>query len=144
MSFVIENVIATTESLRLVSTDGHEVRVELKGDCCSRSFFDNYSLIDARGLMGERLVDIEDVDRAVDRTAPESDPYKDGCDVIEYHALIIRTDKQSITVDWRNDSNGYYSGTAHIFFNGEPCRVYNWDTRITSIAETLAAQSKAT
>lgn len=140
MGFIIENVIATADSLRLVSTDGHEVRVELEGDCCSRSFFDNYSLIDARGLMGERLVDIEDVDR----TAPESDPYKDGCDVIEYHALIIRTDKQSITVDWRNDSNGYYSGTAHIFFDGEPCRVYDWDTRTMSIAKALAAQSEAT
>ena len=117
MRFIIENVIATPESLRLISTDGHEVRVELEGGCCSSSFFDNYSLIDARGLMGERLMSIEDTGRA----EPENDPYKEGCDVIEYHALVVRTDKQSVTIDWRNDSNGYYAGTAHLFLDGAPC-----------------------
>lgn len=135
MNFIIENVIATSDQLRLVSTDGHEVLVELEGDCCSRSFFDNYSLIDARGLMGERLVSIEDVGRG----EPENDPYKGGCDVIEYHALIIRTDRQSITIDWRNDSNGYYSGTARISFDGAKCGEWDFDAGASrpSIAEVL-------
>jgi len=133
VKFIIENVIATSDQLRIISTDGHEVRVELEGDCCSSSFFDDYSLIDARGLMGEQLKGIEDTGRA----EPENDPYKGGCDVIEYHALVVRTDKQSITIDWRNDSNGYYSGTARIFFDGEECR-NDRSTRFKPVSELLA------
>lgn len=125
MIFIIENVIATRAHLVLVSTDGDEVRVELEADCCSASYFDDYSLIDAHGLMGERLMSIRDGSRK----EPEVDPYKEGCDVIEHHALIIRTDKQSITIDWRNDSNGYYSGSARIFLNDERCSAYEWDPR---------------
>lgn len=134
MKFIIENVIAKNDQLRIISTDGHEVRIDLEGDCCSSSFFDDFSLIDARGLMGERLMSIEDTGR----DEPENDPYKEGCDVIEYHALVVRTDKQSITIDWRNDSNGYYSGVARIFFDGLTCRSYSWQDDEKDVAEMLA------
>lgn len=114
--FIIENVIATDHRLTLVATSGHQVEVELDGDCCSHSFFDDHSKLDARGLMGERLMSIEDSGR----TGPEVDPIAvvNDAESTEYHALIVKTDKQSITVDWRNESNGYYGGTALIRFDG--------------------------
>jgi hypothetical protein len=115
MNFIIENVIAKNGSLMLVATSGNIVRVELEGDCCSTSYFDDYSKIDALGLMGERLMSIEDVSR----DTPEPDPVPHLDEAQEYHALIIKTDKQSITVDWRNESNGYYGGMARLFLDDE-------------------------
>lgn len=127
MIFIIENVVIADSRLLLVATSGHQVEVELDGDCCSRSFFDDCSKMDARGLMGERLMSIEDVGR----DAPDPDPVPHQDDSQEYHALIIRTDKQSITVDWRNESNGYYGGSARIRLDGEELGAYGICPRLT-------------
>ena len=131
MIFIIENVLITDARLVLVATSGHQVEVELEGDCCSSSFFDDCSKLDARGLMGERLMSIEDIGR--DAPDPDQIPHQD--DSREYHALIIKTDKQSITVDWRNESNGYYGGHARIRFDGEEMDAHKLCPRLT---ETLA------
>ena len=113
--FVIENVLAGDTHIDFVSVDGRVLRIELEGDCCSSSFFDDNSKIDAEALLGERLMGIEEVGR----DAPEVDQLKSQSESTLYHAMLLRTDKQSITVDWRNESNGHYDGWANVFLDGE-------------------------
>ena len=115
--FIIENVIANDDVLEFVALDGRNVKVQLIGDCCSSSYFDDNSKVDAKGLFGERLMTLESTGR--DPGEPDPNDEEDYPRTL-YYALIIRTDKQSITVDWRNVSNGYYRGWTNIFVDGEP------------------------
>jgi hypothetical protein len=129
-AFIIENVITSDSTLKLVAADGREVRIELEGDCCSTSFFDDHSKLDVRDLLGQRLMDVSDAGR----DAPDPDPIPHRDDSQEYHALHIRTDRASITVDWRNESNGYYGGTARIWYEGDEVDRYS---RNRTLAERL-------
>lgn len=133
MSFVIENVIPGDRRIEFVSTQGHHVVVTLYGDCCSRSYFDPDSSIDARGLMGEELLDIESNEVRV-----EDDIEDDIEDTVQriHYALIIRTNKQSVSLMWRNDSNGYYSGWTKIRVNDSELRRWGGDS-LSSRLEVL-------
>lgn len=89
------------------------LRLQLFGECCSESYFEANSVEDLKALVGETIVKIEKVESAI--------PEKGGGDIdslTRYSALKITTNKQSITVDWRNESNGYYSGWCTLYLNG--------------------------
>lgn len=89
--------------------NGMKLTIELEGDCCSHSYFSDDSFREARGLIGERLVSIEETDNLNPKFEHEAGN-PDECDVIRWSGIKIRTDKQETVLDWRNDSNGYYSG----------------------------------
>jgi hypothetical protein len=117
--------------ITFVSPDGLRFHVELEGDCCSSSFFDDNSKLDAEGLLGEQLMSIEEVGRE----RPESDPLRHRTtEHIEYHALLIRTDKQSITVDWRNESNGYYDGWVNVWLDGQKLNIERGPVVVTEVS----------
>jgi len=40
--------------------------------------------------------------------------YREDVDEVQYYGLKITTDKGRCTLDYRNDSNGYYGGWANI------------------------------
>lgn len=105
---VIENVVADESRVRIVTADGPALVIELVGDCCSRSYFETNSLLDARSLLGERLIGVR-------RAASGLPNVSDENSATRYHAIVVRTDQQSITIDWRNESNGYYDGWADLF-----------------------------
>lgn len=109
--FIIENVFMSEsdESLTLISLEGEEITFKLYGDCCSSSYFDKDSKVDAASLMGDTLLRVEY--NSINSTSDE-----DGR-IIEY-ALILKTNRQSISLMWRNASNGYYSGSVTPFLNG--------------------------
>ena len=39
-------------------------------------------------------------------------PSKEGEDSVSGHCIVFTTDQGHETIDWRNDSNGYYDGSA--------------------------------
>lgn len=99
-------VAADGESVRLVGKD-RAIELMLTGDCCSRSYFPEASLTDLRELKGEKLAMLEEVESArPDGVQPDEECGED----VRWHALKITTNKSSRTIDWRNDSNGYYDG----------------------------------
>lgn len=118
--FRIENIILKNSSeVELVSESGDILKLELEGDCCSGSYFDDNSVLDVKSLLGETLMSVED-------SAWECPDKVDGecrCDgddeSTQHSALIVKTDRQSITMMWRNVSNGYYSGWLNMYLNGE-------------------------
>lgn len=112
-NFKIENVILdkNNQILTLVSVANDRLDFELEGDCCSSSFFDKDSVLDVKDLLGETLLSCELVE-----TGNEWDEYENK--TIHY-ALKLKTDKQLVTLMWRNESNGYYSGFVDVFINGQ-------------------------
>ena len=83
-----------------------DIKITLSGDCCSKSYFDADSLKDIAGLVGEYLVSVED--RFIREEQGGTQEYS------KISALVLTTDKQSVSVMWRNDSNGYYSGSVEV------------------------------
>lgn len=51
---------------------------------------------------------------------------EDNVESVEWHCLIVKTNKESYSTMWRNDSNGYYGGTANIFLNCNPIGNHNF------------------
>jgi len=86
--------------------DGFTCEVSLEGDCCSYSYFTDPKSFEE--LVGDVLLDIEDRQEKPPGNYPsESD---DGNTSILWSFLHIKTNKSHYVFDWRNDSNGYYSG----------------------------------
>lgn len=108
------------EMLTLIADDGRKVELRLSGDCCSGSYFEKRSLEDAKGLVGQDLLGVEPVESTVvpDEIRIESteeNDYNGG--TYRYHGVKLKTNQETIVVDWRNESNGYYDGT---------CTVVGW------------------
>lgn len=118
LNFIVENVEFSpgSGSALLHSSDHRTLRIELEGDCCSSSFFDNESKLDLRDILGHRIVKIED---GAFPPGVEPAPDYEGSDSTSNHCLLIATDKTSLSVLWRNESNGYYDGWADLFIDGE-------------------------
>lgn len=75
------------------------LRLELTGDCCSHSFYtDPKQFLE---LMGSTITHIEERENKTDETDDEVQRWK---------FLVFTTDRGHVTIDWRNDSNGYYDG----------------------------------
>lgn len=89
-----------TDMIRLTDDVGNTIELWLDGDCCSNSEFEERSFADLCLLIGETLLSIEEVESEAENDDPE----------VQWSALLVRTNWSSITVDWRNTSNGYYSG----------------------------------
>lgn len=86
--------------------DGSSLLLEVDGDCCSQSFFVQPELFDA--LVGQRIVSIEEREGG----EPKTLELFNGRSAEEtlWYFLHIKTDKERHVFDWRNESNGYYSG----------------------------------
>lgn len=102
-----------TEDLFIEATDGREVRLALTADCCSESYFERMSVKEALSLYDQELQSIRQVSSKIS-DFEDSENFK----AIKYHAIELVTDVGVTTIDWRNDSNGYYDGT---------CAVLGWD-----------------
>ena len=98
--FLIENVVLNKDDAELlfIASDGRELKFELIGDCCSTSYFDEESKVDAASLLGHTLRSWEV--SSVGRLPLSGDGER------QLYMLVVRTDKASISLSWRNDSNG--------------------------------------
>lgn len=110
----VVNVAAKDDMVYLTLEDNKRVVLRLEGDCCSRSYFKDDA--ELRALVGAGKITSAELREL---GALESDT---GGDVTRCHALVITTEKGSFTIDWRNDSNGYYDGTLVLLWPEEEPR----------------------
>lgn len=90
----------------------HKISLGLDAECCSSSFFEEFSLKDAESLVGRDLLSISEVSWTEKECAPK---YQDS---VENHAIKVVTDDLTVVLDWRNESNGYYGGTCTMRVDG--------------------------
>jgi hypothetical protein len=106
---------APDEVLTLIADDGRKVELRLTGDCCSGSYFEQRSVEDVKALVGQTLLGVEPVESNVADyrvEATEENGYNGGS--YRYHAVKLSTNQETVVVDWRNESNGYYDGTCTV------------------------------
>jgi hypothetical protein len=94
-------------AVSLVLDNGQVLQIDLEGDCCSSSYFADVKQFDE--LKGATIQSIEERDEA--SSTPLAKPEDDNDSSVSWHFLVFTTDKGHVTIDWRNDSNGYYDGT---------------------------------
>lgn len=93
----VKDLVATDTAVALDLDDGTVASIRLHGECCSHSYFTD--LRQFQELKGRVLNAVEvRHNNTEDRGR------------IEWSFLVFVTDAGHVTVDWRNDSNGYYSG----------------------------------
>ena len=83
--------------------DGKWFVITAVGECCSHSWFEHCD--NANAFDGAQLFEFEDV---------SLDTIKTDYEVIRVNMLKFKTSKGYCTIEFRNESNGYYSGWAEI------------------------------
>lgn len=84
-------------------TDGDtKVFGDVEGECCSESWIEHISLPVA---LPATITGVEDLDFP-DLSTWDNPEYE----FLQFYGFNIHTDKGSLTIDYRNDSNGYYGG----------------------------------
>jgi hypothetical protein len=83
-------------------TDGSTLTLKLDGDCCSYSVFHEPEQFDE--LIGATIQGIEERDSEREGQGDENS------EETTWHMLCFITNRGHVTIDWRNESNGYYDG----------------------------------
>lgn len=104
-ALLVGKVVTQVVDDTLHMSDGLVIELELTADCCSSSEFTDIAQF--KELEGATILNVEDRDGKSDNNPP--DPT--DADVLSWHFLVFTTSKGHVTIDWRNDSNGYYDGS---------------------------------
>lgn len=107
----------TEDKLTLIIGYDTKLIFTLHGDCCSKSFFTPESMTEAKALEYAKFYGYE-VRKEVTPDTKEMDEDR-WASSTEYNALVIMTDKGHMTLDWRNSSNGYYTGDVIVTLENE-------------------------
>lgn len=90
-----------SEALKFVFTDGEEIIWETWGDCCSSSWWNDITEVNA--LFGTPILEFEEVQ--MDDVSSESD-----WELIQAYGVKLTTQQGKPFFVFRNSSNGYYGG----------------------------------
>jgi hypothetical protein len=118
---VVAVVRNASHSVQLTTANYGVALFHLTGDCCSSSHFTDIGQFDE--LIGATILE---VDERIGESRPNlesdlrarSDEYHD---VLSWHFLVFATNKGHVTVDWHNDSNGYYDGSLNFTWQEPTC-----------------------
>ena len=101
-----ECFINSSHDVMIWKIEGELYEIIAEGECCSSSWFehcDDVSVLKNSTLLGfETVGDPEKAEAVTTEVGPEHD--------IKVNMLRFTTDKGRCTIEFRNSSNGYYSG----------------------------------
>lgn len=92
-------------AIRFDMLDGEPIVANAYGDCCSHTWIENVET--PENLLGT-VSEVEDLDLP---PAEEDEEKRFSDNYIQFYGCKISTEKGSSTLDYRNESNGYYGGT---------------------------------
>ena len=95
-----------SERVKLMLSDGREATFGLDADCCSHSYFTDLGQF--HELAGGLILNAEERHGV---GSGDSRDVGDDNNCISWHFLVFMTSHGHVTIDWRNDSNGYYDGS---------------------------------
>lgn len=120
MKELIDHVITKVEigedSTNLVFTDSHGEKYfyYTYGDCCSTSWFSHITGI--KNLLGQRVNEVkeryeftEEEQKKAEEEYTKENEY--GPDSLQLYGIMLKTDKGTCDIEFRNESNGYYGGS---------------------------------
>lgn len=116
----IINIVANNDSVTLEFEEGFSAKISLYGACCSTSIFTDLSQFDE--LVGATIFEV--CERHGESVVGLEDKWRakggEG-NVLKWSFLVFTTNRGHTTIDWHNDSNGYYSGGVDLTINDPEC-----------------------
>lgn len=104
----VDDVTITGDRVTLRLDDGRAVLFGLEGECCSRSYFtDPEQFVELGGLIIQKVELRSGNSGFVGNLSKEKEEKKSE---LKWHFLVFITNEGHVTIDWRNESNGYYAG----------------------------------
>ena len=97
---------ADKETLSVVA-DGERYLYRVCGECCSSSWIEH--LEGADSVIGGTVTQVEELDMNANDEKEHCELCKNS-DVLSVYQTLIKTEKGTATLEYRNDSNGYYGG----------------------------------
>ena len=97
----IDKFVYDTDYLEFLFSDGEVLTGTAWGDCCSVTWIES---IDLPGVITGELVKIENISMPIPEYNEKAYEY------LEFYGIRITTTSGIAIVDFRNESNGYYSG----------------------------------
>ena len=92
-------------------TDKGKIVYETFGDCCSYSWFSDIEGLGS--LIGEKVLSVENREEWTDDEQKEAES-KGSYDCLRLYGILIKTEKGTCDIEFRNDSNGYYGGSCEL------------------------------
>ena len=92
------------EHFVIAFVDGTEQAFGAEGDCCSVSWIEHLEAPD--DLAGASILAVEDLGEVENAAAQEA--FKGDC--LSIYQTHFKTTKGTISLEYRNESNGYYGG----------------------------------
>ena len=91
-----------------VRAGGLEFNYSVEGDCCSRSWIEHLEGVES--VIGQEVTGVEQLDMNENEDSKKHCERCEGSDVLKIYQVLIKTPKGTSTLEFRNDSNGYYGG----------------------------------
>lgn len=105
-TIVSVSVSGDRETITLATSDGRVIVGRAYGDCCSRTWIENVENEEA--LVGHTIDAVEDI--PMPDLGNVGTDHQPDVESVAYYGLRITTGAGICTIDYRNDSNGYYGG----------------------------------
>lgn len=98
------------ESIIFTTKDNQEIGYFTWGDCCSTSWFAHISGL--KNLLDQEILSIDDSKylSTIEKAETEIKQKEEYFDCLAIYGYDIYTKKGICTIEFRNDSNGYYGG----------------------------------
>lgn len=111
----VTSIVSTDTLVTLALASGKTAAIRLEGDCCSSNYFT--SPAEQFGeLVGATIQSAEERDGS----SRDGMPASENGDEVSWHFLVFVTERGHTTIDWRNDSNGYYDGSVYLTIDPPP------------------------
>lgn len=104
----INKVFMRDDTMMVFETDtGEKIAYETFGDCCSYSWFAHITNLDALiGNIVNNVVEREEFTETEQKKAEAEGDYE----CLALYGYMLKTDKGTCDIEFRNGSNGYYGG----------------------------------
>lgn len=98
--------ISSDDTILVFDTDSGLIGYETQGDCCSSSWFESITGVEA--LLGQTV----QTETQIDMPEPKEREYKNDhyCEALQDYGEKLTTQKGYIDIVYRNSSNGFFGG----------------------------------
>ena len=104
------SLMDTRSEFHVETEDGAKLKFAVSGDCCSQSWIEHLELPD--DYIGATVLAIR-TDGNEDRVTEED---RQKADHLQVYQTILATNRGEITLEYRNDSNGFYGGSLDLIY----------------------------
>ncbi len=109
----IKSVYKMGDTTLVFKTDKGLISYDTHGDCCSSSWFSNITGI--KNLLGQKVNEVVEREEFSDDEIKKAEAeYKKNneyeAESLALYGYLLKTDKGTCDIEFRNESNGYYGG----------------------------------